>query len=201
MKILLTAFEPFGGEKINAAQEAAALIKEEIAGAKIVKMTVPVVFGKSIEAVVSAMRDERPDAVLCLGQAGGRMGLTPERVAINLDDARIPDNEGNQPVDQTIYPDGAPAYFSTLPVKAMVRAIQEAVVPASLSNTAGTFVCNHLMYGILYHMARYWPEMRGGFMHLPFLPEQVQDRPGMPNLSREAMAAGIEAAIKAMIEE
>ena len=201
MKILLTAFEPFGGEKINAAQEAAALIKEEIAGAKIVKMTVPVVFGKSIEAVVSAMRDERPDAVLCLGQAGGRMGLTPERVAINLDDARIPDNEGNQPVDQTIYPDGAPAYFSTLPVKAMVRAIQEAGVPASLSNTAGTFVCNHLMYGILYHMARYWPEMRGGFMHLPFLPEQVQDRPGMPNLSREAMAAGIEAAIKAMIEE
>ena len=201
MKILLTAFEPFGGEKINAAQEAAALIKEEIAGAKIVKMTVPVVFGKSIEAVVSAMRDERPDAVLCLGQAGGRMGLTPERVAINLDDARIPDNEGNQPVDQTIYPDGAPAYFSTLPVKAMVRAIQEAGVPASLSNTAGTFVCNHLMYGILYHMARYWPEMRGGFMHLPFLPEQVQDRPGIPNLSREAMAAGIEAAIKAMIEE
>ncbi|MBR3741781.1 MAG: pyroglutamyl-peptidase I [Clostridia bacterium] len=201
MKILLTAFEPFGGEKINAAQEAAALIKEEIAGAKIVKMTVPVVFGKSIEAVVSAMRDERPDAVLCLGQAGGRMGLTPERVAINLDDARIPDNEGNQPVDQTIYPDGAPAYFSTLPVKAMVRAIQEAGVPASLSNTAGTFVCNHLMYGILYHMARYWPEMRGGFMHLPFLPEQVQDRPGMPNFSREAMAAGIEAAIKAMIEE
>ena len=200
MKILLTAFEPFGGEKINAAQEAAALVKNEIAGARIVKMDVPVVFGKSIEAVISAIRKERPDAVLCLGQAGGRTGLTPERVAINLDNARIPDNEGNQPVDRPIYADGAPAYFSTLPVKAMVRAIQQAGLPASLSNSAGTFVCNHLMYGILYHMSQSWPETRGGFMHLPFLPEQVQDRPGTPNLSREAMAAGIEAALKAIVE-
>ena len=200
MKILLTAFEPFGGEKINAAQEAAALVKNEIAGARIVKMDVPVVFGKSIEAVISAIQKERPDAVLCLGQAGGRTGLTPERVAINLDNARIPDNEGNQPVDRPIYADGAPAYFSTLPVKAMVRAIQQAGLPASLSNSAGTFVCNHLMYGILYHMSQSWPEIRGGFMHLPFLPEQVQDRPGTPNLSREAMAAGIEAALKAIVE-
>ena len=200
MKILLTAFEPFGGEKINAAQEAAALVKNEIAGARIVKMDVPVVFGKSIEAVISAIQKERPDAVLCLGQAGGRTGLTPERVAINLDNARIPDNEGNQPVDRPIYADGAPAYFSTLPVKAMVRAIQQAGLPASLSNSAGTFVCNHLMYGILYHMSQSWPETRGGFMHLPFLPEQVQDRPGTPNLSREAMAAGIEAALKAIVE-
>ena len=200
MKILLTAFEPFGGEKINAAQEAAALVKNEIAGAKIVKMAVPVVFGESVEAVVAAIRRERPDAVLCLGQAGGRAELTPERVAINLDDARIPDNAGNQPIDQPIFPDGAPAYFSTLPVKAMVHAIRQTGLPASLSNSAGTFVCNHLMYGLLYHTARTWPEIRGGFMHLPFLPEQVTDKPGTPCLSREEMAAGIEAALKAIIE-
>ena len=199
MKVLLTAFEPFGGESVNSAQETAALVKDEIAGAKIVKMTVPVMFGKSIEAVVSAIRREQPDAVLCLGQAGGRAELTPERVAINIDDARIPDNEGNQPVDRPIFPDGAPAYFSTLPVKAMVRAIREAGVPASLSNSAGTFVCNHLMYGLLYHAARSWPEMRCGFMHLPFLPEQVKDKPGTPCLPREELAAGVEAAIKVII--
>ncbi len=200
MKILLTAFEPFGGESLNSAQEAAKLVKNEIAGAKIVKIPVPVVFGKSIEAVVSAIRRETPDAVLCLGQAGGRAGLTPERVAINVDDARIPDNEGNQPVDHPIFPDGAPAYFSTLPVKAMVRAIQEAGLPASLSNSAGTFVCNHLMYGVLHYMAHTWPDRRGGFMHLPSLTDQVREKPGTPGLSREAMATGIEAALKAIAE-
>ena len=200
MKILLTAFEPFGGESLNSSQEAAALVKSGIAGAEIVKITVPVAFGKSIEAVLAAIRRELPDAVLCLGQAGGRHEITLERVAINLDDARIPDNEGNWPVDQPIDPDGAPAYFSTLPVKAMVSAIRQAGLPASLSNSAGTFVCNHLMYGVLYHMARSWPWMRGGFMHLPYLPEQVQDKPGTPSLSREAMAAGIEAAVKAITE-
>ena len=201
MKILLTAFEPFGGEKINAAQEAAALVKNEIAGAKIVKMAVPVVFGESVEAVVSAIRREKPDAVLCLGQAGGRAELTPERVAINLDDARIPDNAGNQPIDRPIYADGAPAYFSTLPVKAMVRAIRQAGLPASLSNSAGTFVCNHLMYGTLYHLARFCPRTRGGFLHVPFLHEQAAERPGTPSLSGEEIAAGIEAAIKAIAEE
>lgn len=200
MKILLTAFEPFGGERINAAQEAAALVKNEIAGARIVKTDVPVVFGKSIEAVVTAIRQEQPDAVLCLGQAGGRSGLTPERVAINLDDARIPDNAGNQPADRPIFPDGAPAYFSTLPVKAMVRAIQQAGLPASLSNSAGTFVCNHLMYGTLYHLARSWPQTRGGFLHVPFLHEQAAERPGTPSLSREEIAAGVEAALKAITE-
>ncbi len=199
MKILLTAFEPFGGESINAAQEAAALVNGTIAGARIVKMDVPVVFGKCVDAVAAAICRERPDAVLCLGQAGGRADLTPERVAINLDDARIPDNEGNQPVDQTIFPDGAPAYFSTLPVKAMVRAIREAGLPARVSNTAGTFVCNHLMYGTLYHLARSWPGVRGGFMHLPLLHEQARQRPETPSLSVEETAAGIEAALTAIV--
>ena len=200
MKILLTAFEPFGGDTINPAQEAVRLVADEIAGAKIVKIDVPVVVGKSIETVRKALEAEKPDAVLCIGQAGGRIGLTPERVAINVDDARIPDNEGNQPIDQPIYADGAPAYFATLPVKAMVAAIREAGVPASLSNTAGTFVCNHLMYGVLYHIAKSYPGMRGGFMHVPFLHEQVMNRPNTASLSTKDIVTGIEAALKAIVE-
>ena len=194
MKILLTAFEPFGGDTVNPAQEAVRRVADEIAGAKIVKIDVPVVVGKSIETVRKAMEAEKPDAVLCIGQAGGRIGLTPERVAINVDDARIPDNEGNQPIDQPVCADGAPAYFATLPVKAMVAAIREAGIPASLSNTAGTFVCNHLMYGVLYHIAKSYPGMRGGFMHVPFLHEQVMNRPNTASLSTEDIVTGIEAA-------
>ena len=199
MKILLTAFEPFGGDTVNPAQEAVALIPAEVAGAQIVKVDVPVVFGKSIETVRQAMARENPDAVLCIGQAGGRIGMTPERVAINVDDGRIPDNEGNQPVDQPVFADGAPAYFATLPVKAMVTAIREAGIPASLSNTAGTYVCNHLMYGVLYHIAKSFPGMKGGFMHVPFLHEQVMNRPGTASLSKADIVRGIEAALEAIV--
>lgn len=200
MKILLTAFEPFGGDTVNPAQEAVALVRDEIAGASIVKVGVPVVFGKSVETVRAAMEAEKPDVVLCIGQAGGRFGLTPERVAINIDDARIPDNEGNQPLDSAIFEDGAPAYFASLPVKAMVAAIREAGVPSSLSYTAGTYVCNHLMYGVLYHIAKSYPEMRGGFMHVPFLHEQIMNRPNTPSLSKEDIVRGIEAAVEAIVK-
>lgn len=199
MKILLTAFEPFGGDTVNPAQEAVRMVPDEIAGAAIVKIDVPVVVGKSIETVRRAMEKEQPDAVLCIGQAGGRIGLTPERVAINIDDARIPDNEGNQPIDQPVFADGAPAYFATLPVKAMVAAIREAGVPASLSNTAGTFVCNHLMYGVLYYIEKCWPHMRGGFMHVPFLHEQVMNRPNTASLSKQDIVTGICAALEAIV--
>lgn len=198
MTILLTAFEPFGGETINPAQEALAVVPSEVAGTRIIKMEVPVVFGKAIETVIQAMEREKPDAVLCVGQAGGRAGITPERVAINIDDARIPDNAGNQPVDTPIFPDGAPAYFSSLPVKDMVRIIQEAGLPATISNTAGTYVCNHLMYGVLYHIDKFFPGMKGGFMHVPFMHEQVMDKLNTPSLSREEIARGIEAALQAI---
>ena len=143
MKILLTGFEPFGGETVNPAQEAVQLVKDEIKGAQIVKCYVPVVFGKAIETVHEAMKKENPDVVLCIGQAGGRYEITPERVAINCDDGRIPDNEGNQPVDQPVFADGENAYFSTLPVKKMVEYMKNANVPAAISNSAGTYVCNH----------------------------------------------------------
>ena len=150
MRILLTAFEPFGGETMNPALEAVKRVADHVGGTEVIRLTVPTVFYKSIAVVSAAIGIEKPDAVLCIGQAEGRCDLTPERVAINLDDARIPDNEGNQPIDRPIFPDGAPAYFSTLPVKAMVRSIRNAGIPASVSNTAGTFVCNHLMYGLLH---------------------------------------------------
>ena len=200
MKILLTAFDPFGGEPVNPAQEAVEAVSDCIAGAQVVKVIVPTVFGKSVDTVYEAMKRERPDVTFCIGQAGGRVGLTPERVAINLNDARIRDNEGQQPRDSRIFPDGATAYFSSLPTKAMVEKIKAAGVPASVSYTAGTFVCNHLMYGVLYHIAKEFPGMRGGFMHVPFLHEQVLAKPNTPSLSKEDIVKGIEAAIAAIVE-
>ena len=200
MKILLTGFEPFGGETINPAKEAVQLVKDEIKGAEIVKCYVPVVFGKAIDTVYEAMVREKPDVVLCIGQAGGRFEITPERVAINCDDARIPDNEGNAPVDAPVFTDGAPAYFSTLPIKKMVEYIKAADVPASVSNTAGTYVCNHLMYGVRYHIEKEFPDMIGGFMHVPYLHEQVRNRAGVPSLSKDDVVKGIEAAIEAIVD-
>ncbi|MBR2895425.1 MAG: pyroglutamyl-peptidase I [Oscillospiraceae bacterium] len=199
MNILLTAFEPFGGSPINPALEAVNLVSDHVGGARIFKLEVPTVFEESIALVADAMEMLHPDAVLCVGQAGGRNGLTIERVAINLDDARIPDNEGNQPIDRPIYPDGAPAYFSNLPIKAIAANIRKAGLPASVSNTAGTFVCNHLMYGVLYHIAKSYPEMRGGFLHVPFAPSQTIDHPA-PSMSVQDIARGIEAAIAAITE-
>ena len=199
MKLLLTAFDPFGGASINPALEAVKLVGDTVSGVEIVKLEVPTVFGKSIDTVAAAIEREKPDAVLCIGQAGGRYDLTPERVAINIDDARIPDNEGNQPIDTPIFADGAPAYFATLPIKAMAAKIREAGLPASVSNTAGTFVCNHLMYGVLYTLERRFPGVKGGFMHVPYIPSQTIDRTA-PSMSKENIARGIEAAIAAIAE-
>lgn len=201
MKLLLTAFDPFGGSPINPALEAVKLVADNVAGVEIVKLEVPTVFGKSIATVGAAIEEVKPDAVLCIGQAGGRYDLTPERVAINLDDARIPDNEGQQPIDTAIFEDGAPAYFTTLPIKAMVAKIREAGLPASVSNTAGTFVCNHLMYGVLYTLAKKYPGVKGGFMHVPFVPSQTVNRPTpAPSMCEQDIARGIEAAIAAIAE-
>lgn len=200
MKILVTAFDPFGGDSINPAQEAVRMLHDTISGAEIVKLDVPVVFGKSVAVVYEAMKKEKPDVTLCIGQAGGRFGITPERVAINIDDGRIPDNEGNQPVDQPIFEDGDAAYFASIPIKAMVDKIKSVGIPAAVSNTAGTYVCNHLMYGILYHIAKEFPGMKGGFVHVPFLHEQVLERRDVPSFSKEDIVKGLEAAIAAIAE-
>lgn len=200
MKVLLTAFDAFGGESINPAQEAVRLVRGESFDAEIVKMDIPTVFDKSIKLVLRAMKKHKPDVVLCIGQAGGRSEITPERVAINIDDSRGTDNEGNQPVDRTIFADGAAAYFSLLPIKAMVAAMKDAGIPASVSNTAGTFVCNHLMYGVLHHIHKSFPGVRGGFMHVPYIPEQVAERQGVPALPLEVITRGIEVSIQAILD-
>src|SRR5699024_9653400 len=137
MKILITGFDPFAGEKINPAIEVVNRLPDEINGAVIIKLEVPTVFGKSAAVVKEAMQKEQPDYVISIGQAGGRFGMTPERVAINQDDASIPDNDGNHPIDAPIQPNGERAYFSQLPIKAMVKSMRNAGVPASISNTAG----------------------------------------------------------------
>ena len=195
----MTAFDPFGGDAINPALEAVKLVADKIGRFDIVKLEVPTVFRKSIDTVAKAIEEEKPDVVLCIGQAGGRFEITPERVAINIDDARIKDNEGNQPIDIKIFEDGENAYFTTLPIKAMVEAIREANLPAAVSNTAGTFVCNHLMYGVLYTLAKKYPHIKGGFTHVPFIPAQVARRtPVAPYMALEDIKRGLEAAIAAI---
>ena len=196
-KLLLTAFAPFDGERINPALEAVKLVKDRIGNLLIVKLEVPTVFGKSIDTVRDAIEREKPDFVLSIGQAGGRAEICPERVAINIDDARIPDNEGNQPIDEPIFPDGENAYFSTLPVKAMVEAIRKEGLPSSLSNSAGTYVCNHLMYGVLYYLDKR-PVIKAGFIHVPYIPEQTKNKKEMPALELSEIVRGLEAAITAI---
>lgn len=201
MKVLLTGFDPFGGEKINPALEAVKLVADKVGEVEVVKLEVPTVFYKSIDTVDAKIAEVKPDVVLCIGQAGGRFDITPERVAINVNDARIKDNEGNQPLEGAIFEDGEPAYFTTLPFKAMVAKIREAGIPASVSNTAGTFVCNHLMYGVLYLADKKYPGLKAGFIHVPFIPEQVANRAtAAPCLSVDVIAKGLEAAISAIAE-
>ncbi|CAM2867704.1 pyroglutamyl-peptidase I [Hathewaya histolytica] len=200
MKVLVTGFDPFGGEKINPALEAVKGLKNSISGAEIIKIEIPTVFKKSVAEVEKAIVKHNPDIVLCIGQAGGRFEISPERVAINMDDARIEDNEGNQPIDLPIFKDGAPAYFTSLPIKAMVKEMKENGVPGSISNTAGTFVCNHVMYGVLYLIDKKYPNMKGGFIHVPFIPEQVTEKRNMPSMSLELITKGLELCIKAAVE-
>ena len=200
MKILITGFDPFGGEPVNPALEAVKLMKDEIAGAKIIKLEIPTLFRKSVEKIHEMMKAEQPDVVLSIGQAGGRFGVTPERVAINVDDARIKDNEGNQPVDTPIFTDGEAAYFSNLPVKAMVEAIKNKGLPSTLSNSAGTFVCNHVMYGVLYYIHKEFPNVRGGFIHVPFITDQVVTKPNVASMALADITEALESAVEAIVK-
>jgi len=191
--ILVTGFEPFGGEAVNpSAQVAQALHGRAISGAAVVGAVLPCVFGAANDAMVALLAAHRPRLVLALGQAAGRSALSLERVAINVDDARIPDNAGAQPVDVPVVPGAAAARFSTLPVKAMVAALRDAGIAAELSNSAGTFVCNHVFYG-LQHALRRRRSARSGFMHLPLLPAQALR--GEPSLPLETMVRGVALAL------
>lgn len=205
MKVLITGFDPFGGEQVNPAYESVKLLPDRLDTAAgrvdIVRAEIPTQFHRSIERVKALIAEHRPDVVLCVGQAGGRSGVTPERVAINIDDARIADNAGAQPIDEPIVESGAPAYFATVPVKAIVCALEEAGIPASLSNSAGTYVCNHVMYGLLHHLAAEHPAVRGGFIHVPYSAEQVADRPHLPALPLRTIADGLAIAIRVCAEQ
>ncbi len=200
MKILVTGFDPFGSDKINPAIEAVKKLPDTIKGAKIIKLEIPTVFNKSAQVVHQAIVKEQPDYVLNVGQAGGRSALTPERVAININDGRIPDNDGYQPLGEPIQADGDTAYFTQLPIKAMAKAIRAAGLPAIVSNTAGTYVCNHIFYQVQYMRTKEFPKLKAGFIHIPFLPEQVITRPNQPSMALADIVKGLTAAIGAIVE-
>ena len=172
-KVLITGFDPFGGEKINPAYEAVKLLPDEIGGAKIVKKEIPTVFQKGPDAVYEAIQENQPNFVLCIGQAGGRSQVTPEWVGINFRNARIADNEGNQPLQTSVVENGPEAYFTMLPVFRMVEKMKENGIPASVSYTAGTYVCNDVMYSVLHYCHTEFKDVKGGFMHVPFATEQL----------------------------
>ena len=189
--VLLTGFTPFGGEASNPSWDAVApLANKRIGGHRIVVRQLPVEFGASLQVLQAAIRETKPALVLCVGQAGGRAQLSIERVAINIDDARIPDNADACPIDAPIVADGPAAYFTTLPIKAMLVAMREAGIPAEVSQTAGTYVCNHVFYGLM-HALRGKPRTRGGFIHIPYAPEQAARHPGAPSLPVDVVTAAL----------
>ena len=192
MKIIVTGFDPFGGETINPSIECVKALPE-IEGVELIRLELPTVFKESAKRLNEVINDVKPDAVLSVGQAGGRPGITMERIAINVDDARIPDNISQQPIDEAIQSEGEAAYFTTLPIKRIVKAIREAGISAEVSNSAGTFVCNHIMYQSLFAATKADKPFKAGFMHIPFIPEQTTDKPSLPlEESTKALQIAIE---------
>ncbi len=190
-KLLITGFDPFGGETVNPAWEAVRLLPETIGDYTLYKKEIPTVFGEAARQVLEAAGDIGPDAIVCIGQAGGRSAVTPERIAVNIRDAGIPDNAGNRPEGESVAEDGPAAYFATVPVRAMAEAICKAGLPGRVSNSAGAFVCNDTLYSLLHHYRG--TQVKVGFLHVPYLPEQ-----GTPNLSLGETVRALEAAISAL---
>ncbi|AJI94439.1 pyroglutamyl-peptidase I [Yersinia ruckeri] len=198
--VLITGFEPFDGERVNPSWEVVRQLNDlMLGGVRVVARQLPCVFGEALTALNAAIDELQPALVLAIGQAGGRADMTIERVAINIDDARIPDNKGQQPVDQPIIDAGPAAYFTRLPIKAMVQGIRDAGIPASVSQTAGTYVCNHVMYGLL-HRLNQSGNVKGGFIHIPYLPEQAVNHPGAPSMSAQSVLIALELAISIALQ-
>ncbi len=198
--IVVTGFQPFGGQSINPALEIVRALPDQIGDAHIEKVEVPVVYQQAMEPVAAAIQAFEPAAVICVGQAAGYACLAVERVAINVDDCPDPDNAGSVRCDVPVNPEGPAAYFATLPVRDMVRAIEAAGFPARISDSAGTYVCNHLMYSVLDHAARQRPSMLAGFVHVPLLHEQAMagQMRGKPSMSKGDMTAALAAAVGAV---
>lgn len=199
--ILLTGFEPFGDQSVNpswtAALRARDILRSE--GYKVEAVELPCVFADSASVLLAAVESLAPDVVLCAGLAGGRERLSLERVAINCDDARIPDNKGKRPIDEEVVPGGPAAYFSTLPIKASLRNLQIAGIKGEISQSAGTYVCNHVFYALMHALASRGG-VRGGFVHLPYLPEQVPEGSATPSMPLDAMAAGIAVVVRTAVQ-
>ena len=193
-KLLITGFDPFGGASRNPAAEAIAALPDSIGGWTLTKLEIPTVFGKAAEAVLRAAEDLRPNVILCIGQAGGRAAITPEVVAVNLREASIPDNAGNQPQNVPVVEGGPAAYFSTIPVRDMVEAVKAVGLPCSLSYSAGVFVCNDLLYTLLHHYSG--TDVRVGFIHVPYLPEQAGE--GVPSLPLHETVKALSAIVETM---
>ena len=198
-RVLVTGFEPFENDTVNPSWEVARALDGWVCeGATVTAVQLPCVFGAAIERLDSALAECRPVLVVALGLAGSRLEITPERVAINVDDARIPDNAGGQPVDMPVVRGAPAAYFSTLPIKAIVRQLRAAGVPASVSSSAGTFVCNHIFYALMHRLATH-PDLaraRGGFVHMPCLPEQAARLPGTPSMALATQVEGLRTLIR-----
>lgn len=191
MKILVTGFDPFGGESLNSGWEAVRALPDAIGDARLVKAQLPTSFVRAEKELRTLIEQHDPEVIISVGQAAGASDIRVERVAINVDDASIPDNDGDEPADRMIYADGPPAYFSSLPIRRMVAAMTAAGVPASVSNSAGTFVCNHIFYtgcAIAYEERL---ASRAGFVHVPLLPEQVLDKPTTPAMALETIVQGL----------
>lgn len=192
MKALVTGFEPFGGDKVNPSWLAASRLTKRIGSMAIQTAELPTSFAGSAGALRQWIDKFAPDIVLCVGLAGGRAELCLERVAINVQDARIRDNDGRQPIDKPVVPGGPAAYFASLPIKACVAEMRRAGLPAAVSNTAGTFVCNHIFYALMDMAAKAPSSMRGGFLHVPYAPEQAAGLAGAPSMAIDDIARGIE---------
>ena len=191
-KILVTGFEPFATSSLNPSSE----IVKALKGDDLVSAILPVVFGQASSQLKELIDLHKPTAVLCLGQAEGRSAMTPERIAINLDDARIPDNAGNQPKEQKIIANGADGYFSTLPIEQIVTSMKAAGIPASISLSAGTFVCNHIFYVLQDYLKD--SSITSGFMHVPLMDEQRKEFPTLPTMPIKQMIAGVEIALNVL---
>lgn len=193
-KLLITGFDPFGGQTVNPSWEAVKELPESIGDYRITKMEIPTVFGAAAQKVIATAEELCPDVILCVGQAGGRRAVTPEVVAINLQEAGIQDNAGNQPINMPVVPSGPAAYFSTVPVREMVKAIASDGIPAALSYSAGAFVCNDVLYRLLHHFNG--TDTRAGFIHVPFLPQQAKEN--QPSMPQEQIVKALTLAITAL---
>jgi pyroglutamyl-peptidase len=190
VRVLVTGFEPFGGDAINPSAEIARNLPSNVGGARVITTVLPVVYYASLRMLLRLVALERPDAVICMGLAGGRTGISFETRAVNVNDARIPDNDGRQPRGEAIRAGGRPVLPPTLPLRDMTRALARRGIPWELSSSAGAFLCNHVFYGLVDYVHRADPSLFGGFIHVPFIREQRAAHPGAPTLDIETLVAG-----------